>query len=238
MPRFFLNPSLYGFASGRRVTVVDLSVRGARLEVIEPVEPGRKIFLSILSRGEEVSTHATVLWCQLDSLQLNSARDTYLVGVAFEKVSPSIGDLIDELSERGEAVRIEDARHFDRYYLAAPLTASFAEFAPVSIVDLSVRGAGVVSPMRLVEGHTGQLTFQIDQETGPMQVMATSVWAAPTVGAQFQAGLLIPDADEVMRVAIHRLCWRGEARIDLDSLRKKFDAMRAQARRRKTAGAA
>jgi hypothetical protein len=79
------------------------------------------------------------------------------------------------------------------------------------------------------------LRFQVDHENGPTDVYAKVVWSAAIGGAE-QAGLLVNGKDEVMRRAIHRLCIRGEGRIDLDSLKRKFDAMRAQSTRPQVLG--
>jgi hypothetical protein len=43
-------------------------------------------------------------------------------------------------------------------------------------------------------------------------------------------GLQIAGHEDALRLAIHRLCMRNEARIDLHSLRRKFDSMRTAAR--------
>jgi hypothetical protein len=47
---------------------------------------------------------------------------------------------------------------------------------------------------------------------------------------EFYAGLDIDGAEEKLRRAIHRLCMRDEARIDIDSLKRKFDSLRLASR--------
>lgn len=237
VPRYFLDPSLHGFASGRAIRIVDLSVKGARLEHIEPFELGDEIHLSILGSDREIVVRGTVLWCELDSLQLNHLHDRYLTGIAFR--SPAVEDLLEELVAAKAAMKIEDARNFERYHLGATLTASFGPYSPVSLLDLSMRGARIETGPGLAQGHMGQLIFQVDHESGPVDVMAKVMWTAPKVDGSFHTGLLIAGADEVMSDAIHRLCRRGEAHIDLHALRRKFDSLRAEAMKREaTRGAA
>ena len=97
-------------------------------------------------------------------------------------------------------------------------------------------GAGKRVEAEIEPEMEGRLSFQIDEENGTTEVDARVIWTAPAIsGGQF-AGLLIPDHDEIMRKAIHRLCTRGEARIDLDSLRRKFDQLRAQWPKQSVAG--
>lgn len=207
--------------------MIDLSVRGARLELMEKFDPGAEVFLMIVASDLEVTIPATVLWCELDSLDLAMIHDRYLCGLGFEKPNSAIATLLDDLSARGEAVRIEDFRQVDRFYITAPLTGSFGESAPVSVVDLSVRGARINSNSKIGIGMSAELRFQVDEETGPVDVVGKVMWSAPTtVPGQTTAGLAISGADELLRKSIYRLCVRSEARIDLDSLRRKFEALR------------
>ena len=65
---------------------------------------------------------------------------------------------------------------------------------------------------------------------GPVIVNAMVVWCIGDERSGFEAGLKIEAQEDRLRLAIHRLCMRGEARIDLHSLRRKFDSLRAAAR--------
>ena len=108
------------------VSVVDLSIKGARLQVTEPVPLGAVVPLIIWADERTVTTKATVLWCQLVALSMNDEEmDRYLCGVMFEKVVPEISDVIEELMGSGDALPIEDARNVERYRITAPLTANF-----------------------------------------------------------------------------------------------------------------
>ena len=228
VPRYFLTPALPGFANGRATRVIDLSNKGARIELVEPFQPGENLYLVVVSGQGEITVPATVLWCEIDTLLMESIHDRYLAGVAFPHTSAAIGELLDSLCGQDLAVRIEDFRDHDRYRVTAPLTASFGDLSPVSVLDLSIRGARIASEGRFGVGSGANLRFQVDDTSGPVDVYGKVMWTAPAISGGEQAGLLITEHDERLRQAIHRLCIRGEARIDLDSLRRKFDQLRTQ----------
>lgn len=228
VPRYFLTPALDGFIEGQPVRVIDIGLKGMRLELYSPLQPGSSVtlvFASILVRVQ-------VLWCQLDSLNFVLQQDQYLAGVALEERNPMIEELVGILNLREAAIPITDNRSFDRYRITAPLTGSLGEVAPVSVVDLSVQGARISSIQAVKESSTLPLRFQIDDESGPLSVDATAMWCRPShTGREYETGLHIQGADDVLRKAILRLCVRNEARIELDSLKRKFDALRLAARR-------
>ena len=229
VPRYFLNPPIPGFANGRAVRVVDLSTKGARIELVEPFEPGEKVFLQIVSDSGELTVEGTILWSEVDSLLMDMVQDRYLVGVAFLRTSEVVNGLLDALCGKDQAIRIEDFRDHDRYHVTAPLTGSFGDVAPVSLLDLSIRGARITSQKPIGTGTSGSLRFQVDGESGPTDVFAKVIWTRAGTNGETEAGLLVNGNDEQMRRTIHRLCVRGEGRIDVDSLRRKFDQMRTAA---------
>jgi len=227
VPRYFLDPTLAGTSNGRPVRVVDLGVKGGRLELASPIEPGTVIDLAIGT----IHLKATVLWCQVDALNFAADYDGYLAGVAFNEPSDAVEQLVQDLHSLGRAVRIEELRSHDRYRITAPLTGSFGDFAPISIVDISVRGARLATIRRIGTGYTRVLRFQVDDAMGPIEVTAKVAWCRPSpMGREFHVGLEIDGAQEKLREAIQLLCTRNEARIDMDSLRRKFDAMRLASR--------
>lgn len=236
VPRYFLNPPVPGFANGRAIRLVDLSTKGARLELVEPFEPGEQLFLQIVSASGELTVEGTILWCEIDSLLMDMVHDSYLVGVAFARTSETVNGLLDALCGKDQAIRIEDFRDHDRYHITAPLTGSFGDIAPVSLLDISLRGVRISSLTRIAVGTGANLRFQVDGESGPTDVFGKVVWTTPGANGETQAGLLISNEDEQMRRTIHRLCVLGEARIDVDSLRRKFDQLRAAVPRQKVAG--
>lgn len=227
VPRYFLTPALDGFIEGQPVRVVDIGLKGLRIELYRPLQPGSSLLLVFAS----IRVPVQVLWCQIDSLNFVLEQDQYLAGLTFEERNPMIDELIDLLLVREAAIPITEQRSFDRYRITAPLTGSFGETAPVSLMDLSVRGARINSPYVLKESTTHQLRFQVDDESGPVNVNGTVMWCRPAgTSPGFEAGLNITGADEQLRRAILRLCVRNEARIELDSLKRKFDALRLAGR--------
>lgn len=229
VPRYFVTQAIGGTADGKPVRLVDMSTKGVRLELSGPVAPGSMLHLEIATPAGEIDADATVLWCQIDELRLDGSDDRYLAGLVFVEAHPEAGTLIEDLVSADAAVRIEDFRSEDRYTITAPLTGSFGEIAPVSILDLSQHGARVHLRSRILSGHAGALRFQVDEATGPIDVHARAMWCAPSPDGGFISGLKMEKKEEQVRTAIHRLCTRGEARIDTLSLRRKFDAMRKSA---------
>jgi PilZ domain-containing protein len=226
-PRYFLNPPIPGSANSTDVRIVDVGARGCRIELRESIDPASKLDISL----GPLKLKGTVLWCQVDALNFSCDYDGYLAGIAFESPSDEAERFAWQLAEEGKAVRIEEMRAYDRYRITAPLTGSFGEIAPVSIVDVSVAGARVAMLHRVPAGQTGTLRFQVDDETGPVDLEATVKWCRPSpIIREHYAGLEIPAAEERLREVIHRLCTRNEARIDIDSLKRKFDMLRLASR--------
>lgn len=234
--RYFLNPVLPAVVNNLSARLIDLSIKGARVELAEPMEPGTNVVLMIGAPGGGVTVSGTLLWCEIDSLLVDTTQDRYLSGISFTHTSTAVDELLDRLCGSDRAVRIEDFRSYDRYRVTAPLTGSFGEFAPVSLLDLSVRGARIAFDGKITPHSSGRLRFQVDDETGPVDVQSRVMWTTPAIAGGEQAGLLIESQGETLRRAIHRLCVRGEARIDLDSLRRKFDQLRAQGSQQQVAG--
>jgi hypothetical protein len=228
VPRYFLLPPLHADFGIHSVSVVDLSLKGARVEIAKPLAHGARFPLIIETKHGAIQLPATVLWCEIDELSLsNGGADRYLSGVVFDESSKEIGELIETLLKVNLALPIEDARSADRYSISSRLTGAFDSFAPVSVLDLSIRGARIALPHFTRVGATGALRFQVDGETGPVEVQGTVMWCIGADKDGFEAGIKIDGCEEQLRIAIHRLCMRDEARIDLHSLRRRFDAMRS-----------
>lgn len=226
-PRYFLNPPLPGLVSGNSARIVDIGAKGVRVELQQRLQAGAAVDVIFAA----CRIPGTVLWCQIDALNFSSNDDFYLAGIAFRTPLPEIEELGVSLAKRGEAIHIVEMRANDRYRITAPLTGSFGDIAPVSIVDLSITGARIALLENVRPGHAQRLRFQVDDQTGPVSVEATVVWCSPSpIMREFYAGLEIAAGEEVLRKAIHRLCTRDEARIDMDSLKRKFDALRLASR--------
>src|SRR6478672_12251512 len=123
VPRYFLMPPIAATADGSPARVVDMGVRGARVEIRHAMQPGAAIRIVINS----MEVMGTVLWCQVDALNFCADYDGYLAGVSFTNPVPGIEELLGELSSRGAAVRIEEMRSHDRYRITAPLTGSLGQ---------------------------------------------------------------------------------------------------------------
>ncbi|MGZ4808605.1 MAG: PilZ domain-containing protein [Thermoanaerobaculia bacterium] len=227
--RYFLAPPLAGAVDGKPVSLVDLSMKGARLELSSELHAGSQINLQVEAPTGRLKAEATVLWCQIDELRLDGSDDRYLSGVVFREQQPAMESLLEDLTGSGAAVLIEDFRCEDRYTITSPMTGSFGDVAPVSILDLSFHGGRLSVRSKIASGTSGPLRFQVDEKTGPIEVMAKVMWSAPSPdGVGFAAGLNIAGREDQLRTIIHRLCTRGEACIDALSLRRKFDAMRSR----------
>jgi PilZ domain-containing protein len=226
-----MNPPLPVFANKRAARVIDLSAKGARLELLQRFEPGESALVVIHWRQHEITVEASVLWCELESMLVDSVQDRYIAGLSFTERSAEVEKLINDLESRDAAMLIEDFRNFDRYRLISSLAGSFGEMSPVSLVDISMRGARIVTTQPLGVGVGDHLRFHVDESMGTVDVVGRVMWSAPSnVPRMYNTGLLIQGHDEVMREAINKLSMRGDARMDLDSLRRKFDSMRARLR--------
>jgi hypothetical protein len=227
VPRYFLAPPLAAAVDGKPVSLVDLSVNGARLELSGNLDAGSQVNLQVEAPHGRISAEVIVLWCQIDELRLDGRDDRYLGGVVFREKQPAMESLLEDLTASDAAVLIEDFRSEDRYTITAPLTGSFGDASPVSILDLSFHGGRLSSRLKIATGTAAPLRFQVDAQTGPIEVTAKVMWSAPISGGTgFAAGLNIANSENALRPVIHRLCTRGEARIDALSLRRKFDAIR------------
>lgn len=226
VPRYFLLPPLHARFGDHPVSVVDLSLKGSRIEVAQPLPLGARFQLTIETHRGAIHLAATVLWCEIDELSLSEGPDRYLAGMVFDDSSAEIGALLERLLKSNLAIPIEDARSTDRFHIRAHMTGTFGAVAPVGIIDLSIRGARISVPQFIRFGTTAPLRFQVDGETGLVDVDATVMWCLGAATDGFEAGLKIDAQEERLRLAIHRLCMRDEARIDLHSLRRRFDAMR------------
>ncbi len=226
-PRYFLLPPLAATAGRESAQVLDLSLKGARLELSAPLRVGSRQRLLIETSDGIVDEQTTVLWSQIDDLRIGGI-DRYIAGLEFDNQPTSVGELIERLLACHGAVAIEDARSADRYRINAPMTGIFG-ILQIGIQDLSIRGARISLPYFIRVGTVSPFAFQVDEGSGPVEVLATVAWCLGTSQDGFEAGLKIDGEEERLRAAIHRLCMRDEARIDLHSLRRKFDALRQSA---------
>jgi hypothetical protein len=223
--RYFVVTPFAAEVAGSRADLVDLSGRGARLQVTKQLQPGTPVALKLPVGSGTVELSATPVWCEMAALAISDEEmDRYLCGVTFETTQPEVRQLIDELLASGAAIPIEEGRGDDRFRVIAPITASFANLSSLRVLDLSIRGARVMTPALLATGASGRLRLTINGNDTPVWLPATVMWSRPAERkGRFEAGLRITDAREFLRIIIDELAMGDGVVIETDSLRRKFD---------------
>ena len=231
-PRFFLPGGLRAQLEQADANVVDLSVKGARVQVNQAFNVGAKVGLSLIAGDEPISTAATVLWCQMAALALDDDEsDVYLAGVMFDEPLPVVETILDSMVENEAAIAIVDARSTERYCITIPLHGTFGEDgAEVRVVDLSTRGVRIIAREPVAAGTTASVRFRL--EPGPaVDVIGKVVWCNPADRKRgYSVGISIPGEEALLRAVIAQMCMRKQARVDMNSLRRKFDPMRSAQR--------
>ena len=225
VPRFFIMTALPAKLGQAEVNVVDLSVRGARLQLMQPFSIGATLQFTLTTELATISARATVSWCRMAALALDDVEcDRYLCGVMFDEEQPAVMKIVDGLLAREMAMRIEDARATERYEVTTHLTGSFGMHSPVRILDLSNRGARIGTDRPAPVGTGAALRFRVDRKH--VDIYAEMVWCKPAERRNgFECGLRIQGEEALLRQVIAQLCTHNQARIDLHSLRRKFDPM-------------
>jgi hypothetical protein len=228
VPRYFVMSALPARFGNVDAQIVDLSVRGARLHLTQPFTIGSTLPLTLQTGAGLVSAQATVSWCRMAALALDDIEnDRYLVGIMFDCEQPAMLRVIDDLIAAEQAMRIEDARGTERYEITAQLTGSFGMHSPVRLLDLSIRGARIGTDRVVPPGTTAPLRFRIQRKH--IDVNAEMVWCrASDRRGGFECGLRIEGEESLLRQVIAHLCTQNQARIDLNSLRRKFDPMHGE----------
>jgi PilZ domain-containing protein len=228
VPRYFIMSALPATVSGTEGNVVDLSVRGARLQLTQPFTIGTDVQFVLQTESASVTAAATVSWCRMAALALDDAEcDRYLCGIMFDEEQGAVMKIIDGLVAREMAMRIEDARGTERYEITAQLTGSFGMQSPIRILDLSIRGARIATDRPVPVGTGAALRFRIDRKH--VDVYAEMVWSKPSERHKgFECGLRITGEEPLLRQVIAQLCTHNQARIDLNSLRRKFDPLHGE----------
>lgn len=229
VPRYFMMTALPARFGDSEVNVVDLSIRGARLQVTQPYAVGATLPFVLETEKGRVIAEAVVSWCRMAALSLDDEEaDRYLLGVAFDREILVVEAIVEGLVARELAMKIEDARSSERYLITAQVTGSFGVYSPVRLLDLSIRGARIVSDRPVVEGTAASLRFRVGRKQ--IDVNAVMVWCRPSERrGGFEAGLHITGEEALLRQVIATLCTQNQARIDLQSLRRKFDPMQGAA---------
>ncbi|HSP15734.1 MAG TPA: PilZ domain-containing protein [Thermoanaerobaculia bacterium] len=223
--RYFIVTPVAAEINGVHADVVDLSTRGARLQVTRRLAIGNIVPLTLRSGAVTIATSASVAWCDVAALALDDEEsDRYFCGVTFVESIAMIRHLIEDLVETKAALAIEDSRAADRYRVIVPLTASFADLPSLRVLDISIRGARVITPRLLQAGSSGRLRFTINGNDTHVWLPAGVVWSRPAERkGRYEAGLRITDAEEWLRTVIDELALRDGVILETDSLRRKFD---------------
>ena len=225
VPRFFIMTALPAILGEAEANVVDLSVRGARVQLTKPFAIGAALQFTLRTEIATVSTRVTVSWCRMAALALDDSEcDRYLCGVMFDQEQPAVMNIVDGLLSREMAMRIEDARGNERYEITTQLTGTFGMQSPVRILDLSITGARISTDRPVPVGTAAALRFRVDRKH--IDVYAEMVWCRQSERRNgYECGVRIQGEESLMRHVIAQLCTHNHARIDLNSLRRKFDPM-------------
>src|SRR5262249_37733266 len=112
--------------------------------------------------------------------------------------------------EKAPVIEFRGTRRAPRYRIAGSLDA-LVDGTQASLVDLSVIGAQVVSPIVLKPNQRVRMSLQDDQ-VGAVRFNASVAWASfeipPNSGPRYRAGLEFIDADAA---AIDAYCSRHKA---------------------------
>jgi len=223
--RYFVITPIAAKFGWANADVVDISTRGARLQVTEKIPTGQQVSFSMKIGEATIETTASAVWCDVAALSLQDEEpDRYFVGITFERSVSLIRMFINDLVATKSAIPIEENRNNQRYRVIAPLTASFAEHNDLRVLDLSIRGACLSTPNQLTRGVTDRLRFSINGNDTHVFLPATVMWSRPAQRkGRFESGLRIADAEDWLKTVIDELSLRDGVVIETDSLQRKFD---------------
>lgn len=227
-PRYFLPSGLPARLATVDTSIVDLSLKGARLQTTEQLAVGAKMDFALTTGGGTIKSGATVLWCQMAAIALDeNESDRYLAGVVFDEALTEVGSVLDQLISNDQAIAIQDSRSSERYSVNIALMASFGDETEVRINDVSIRGARIMTRQPIRIGTIASLRFRL--EPGPsVDVKARVMWCHTTDRTnRYNIGLSINGEESLFRAVIAQMCMRKEARVDLNSLRRKFDPLKS-----------
>ena len=232
IPRYFLPNGVAAMLADSSASVVDLSLKGARLQVNRQLPLGERLGFVLSSGGSTIRTNVTVLWCQMAALALDqNESDVYLAGVVFDHALTEVGSILDRLIATDAAMLIQDARTTERYNVMSPLNASFGDRDfDAQVLDLSTRGARVSMQHSVRVGAHGSLRFSFEE--GPViDLASTVIWCRKSERNDcYEIGLTIPGEEARLGAVIAKLCMNKNAKVDLNSLRRKFDPLRSMPR--------
>lgn len=224
-PRYYLLTGLTATVGTDKSELVDISLKGARLQTRRALPVGSTLPFELTTEAGTLQTPVKVLWCQMAAIALDDEEDDrYVCGVAFLEQLAMTSMIVSRLVGSGAAVVISDGRHAERFHLKAPLTAVLGRLSSVRVLDISVIGARVLTPVLLDVGAVMPLRFRIRGRDTAVDVLATVMWSR-TAGrhGKFEAGLRVAEGEEWLRAVIDEMSISGGLEPDDASLRRKFD---------------
>jgi len=120
--RYFVITPIAAKFGWANADVVDISTRGARLQVTEKIPTGQQVSFSMKIGEATIETTASAVWCDVAALSLQDEEpDRYFVGITFERSVSLIRMFINDLVATKSAIPIEENRNNQRYRVIAPL---------------------------------------------------------------------------------------------------------------------
>src|SRR5439155_4972772 len=102
--RYFVLSALPAKLGDIEGNIVDLSVRGARLHLTQPLAIGVTLPFTLRASGEVINTQVTISWCRMAALALDDKEtDRYLCGIMFEQEQSAVEKIIDGLVSAEQA---------------------------------------------------------------------------------------------------------------------------------------
>jgi hypothetical protein len=227
--RFLLAPPMTAHFGGAAVSICDISAKGARFLHEKPLEMGAKSILKVPldGRPSPVALEAVVVWTQGDG-----KPGRYVSGVRTYASQEVVDGLLLQLETSRRSNRIEELRASDRFHVAPALMGRYAG-QPVTIENLSARGARIAIASAVPRGTTGELRFSVPDANLEIAVAAQVAWTgvkAVHEATSYRAGLTIAEKPELLRLAVAHLCEMDRASLDTQSLGLKLKILRARAR--------
>lgn len=211
--RFLLLPALPIVANGVSATMLDLSTSGARIRHRNPVGHRDLVHLEFRLADTDLRLSGRVVWSRL-AAGSDEEQPFFVTGVDFAVPHVRLLGVIVMLCARGEAVRMNEMRRFERYKLDNPIIATFAPGGTAVVRDLSRRGMRVETSRPLLEG--GRSSVMLCVAGNVVCADARVVWSRPKgISDRFESGIEIEGGTEPLHRAIEALIGRGTARLDM-----------------------
>ena len=150
--RYLLQPPLSARFGDAAVSICDVSAKGARFTHSHSLEMGHKsvLRLTLDGRPAPLQLEAVVVWTQVDPI----VPSRFVTGVRTYGAPEVIDAMLEQLQKGKRTTRIEELRRSDRFAVQQPLEGRF-DGARVTIEDLSVRGARIVTTASVAAGARG-----------------------------------------------------------------------------------